>query len=91
MDKLVGYRSPGRKELAAETHGHSTSPDAAPRMQMGDDVPAVVREDREFQLLFRESQKIKNSKRPADQKHLANLLNQMRARWAELTREGASA
>jgi len=61
--------------------------DGSPRMQMGDDVPSAVREDREFQALFRESQKIKSSKRPADQKHLANLLNQMRARWAELTGE----
>jgi len=62
-------------------------PAESPRMQMGDDVPSAVREDREFQLLFRESQKIKNSRRPADQRHFANLLNQMRVRWEELTGE----
>lgn len=66
----------------------SYEPDAGePRMQLGDDVPTAVRVDREFQLLFRESQKIKSSRRPADQRHLANLLNQMRVRWGELTGE----
>jgi hypothetical protein len=82
MDKVVGYRSPGRRALAREH-----VPDAAPPEQMGDDVPQAVRDDAEFQRLFRESQKIKNSRRPADQKHIANLLNQMRVRWGELTGE----
>lgn len=59
-----------------------------PRVHMGDDVPAAVREDAEFQRLFRDSQAIKNSRRPADQKRLAEMLNQMRARWNALTGVG---
>ena len=58
-----------------------------PRMQMGDEVPTVIREDAEFRRLFRESQKIKGSRRPADQEKLRTLLNEMRARWALLTGE----
>jgi hypothetical protein len=61
--------------------------DGGPRMQMGDEVPTVIREDAEFRRLFRESQKIKGSRRPADQEKLRTLLNEMRARWALLTGE----
>ncbi len=61
--------------------------DGGPREQMGDDVPRAVRDDETFQQLFRDSQRIKNSRRPADQKQLADLLGKMRARWGELTGE----
>jgi hypothetical protein len=88
MRNLAGVTALGTiAALAVAAKAFDAEEAPAPREQMGDDVPQVIRDDAEFQRLFRESQALKGSRRPKDQTKMRELLNEMRARWGELTGE----
>ena len=77
---MIGYRSPGRREMRDACKGHRWQPEVYP---MRGNVPREFEEDRQFYLLFQESKRLE-AKLPATQAKYNACISKLVARGREL-------